>query len=120
MAGGHRDLFDVFWWLAALTVIGVAIGGAVLLLAGCGVPDFVEDPNGTVYTCTGGAHDEEWCSVLTADELSAARELDCHETGVGDRWWPGVTNGLGHGCDYSCEPHVGCNAKSGCYCGDAP
>ena len=101
--------------LAALLWLAVSwLGG------GCGVSDFIEDGVGTVYTCTDGTRTEEWCSRLSADEVSAIRDLDCHETGVGDRWWPGVTNALGHGCDYSCDPHVGCNARSGCLCVGAP
>lgn len=91
---------------------------AVLAASGCGISDFVEDPSGTVYTCTDGTLTEEWCSIVSASDLSDARDLDCHATGVGDRWWPGVTNAVGHGCDYSCDGHVGCNAHNGCYCPD--
>ncbi len=103
--------YEVLATIGSALVTFAAIA-TILSLASCGVQDFVEDGVGTVYTC----ETEEWCSILSAEELSERRGLECHVTTIDDRWWPGVTNFLGHGCDYSCDPHVGCNAKLGCYC----
>ena len=87
---------------------------ALVGLLGCGVSDFFEDGVGTVYTCGDGK--EEWCSRLSADDVSDLRGLECHATGFDDRWWPALTNLIGHGCDFSCTAHTGCNAHQGCLC----
>jgi hypothetical protein len=92
--------------LALLVVLGSCVADVAAL---------VDDGVGTVYTCTDGARTEEWCSQLEAAEVSALRALECHVTGIDDRWWPGLTNYV-HGCTYGCESHRGCNARNGCLC----
>lgn len=90
----------------------------LLTLLGCDYRDRVADADGTVYDCGG----LELCYFAdSADELSELTGRSCSETGIGDRWWPGLTNLVGRGCRYACpSPGPGCNARQGCFCEGAP
>ena len=85
----------------------------LLVLCGCIVETFTDGEAGTVYECTApDGSVAEWCALLSADELGEATGRVCERT---DRWWPQLTNALGNGCVWSCEPHQGCNVKQGCW-----
>lgn len=86
----------------------------LLLLSACIVELVTGDTAGVVYECAAPDGSViEWCSILSADELSDDSGRFCMPT---DRLWPRFTNAVSNGCVYSCEPHKGCNAKQGCYC----
>ena len=86
---------------------------SLVLLSACLIETFTDGEDGTVYECAAPDGSVlEWCSLLDASELGAETGRTCQRT---DRWWPVLTNALGNGCVWSCEPHQGCNAKQGCY-----
>ena len=88
----------------------------VLLITACSTYETIRDADGRVYSCKlrDGTTTELCYFDDAGDELRDALDaVDCGGTG---RWYPWLTNALGKGCVYSCEPHSGCNAKQGCYC----
>lgn len=79
---------------------------------GCAAIDYVTH-HGDVYECRATAADVlELCTQLEHAELEDATGWDCWPT---RRLWPALT-----GCIYGCEPHAGCNARTGCFCPEAP
>ncbi len=86
---------------------------AACVLFGCLVETFTDGDTGVVYECVGPVDVVELCATIDAERLGRELGRTCHET---NRWWPQLTNALGNGCVYSCEPHQGCNARGGCYC----
>lgn len=109
-----------------LASLGVAIAlGMFVSLVACGeIKDLGGDALevtvcpfascGTVFLCTGGRlpMPSELCWMDDdANELAAAigADVSCVPTPRG--------GALGWPCIYSCEPHRGCNAYDGCFCG---
>ena len=86
-----------------------------LALSGCEACETVANADGKVYDCG----DVEYCyHDDSAAELSALTGKVCHEAGLRDRLWPGLTNLFERGCEYDCAATTpGCNAEGGgCYC----
>lgn len=71
---------------------------------------------GTVYECAApnGTTVEVCYLDDSADELGRLLGRTCDDP---SRRWPWFVNKLNLGCAYDCPPpHIGCNAKNGCYC----
>lgn len=90
-----------------------------LALVGCEACETVANADGKVYDCG----TVEYCYLDdSAAELSALTGKVCHEAGLNDRFWPGLTNLFERGCEYDCTgtKGSGCNATGGCWCAAQP